>query len=212
MGLKEGTLTALIKGGCSIPLYNLGASVFYRMLQALDYLATEGTVHRDVKPDNILYVSGQGGQYHFQLGDFGFSNYTSIAATFAGSSLFMAPEMFENGRQSPKLDVWSLYVTVLWTLDAGGFRKASEKFNTINDAREAILHVASKVDIVSNISEMARINPDERASAAQMLVKCFNGEGLSTPRAKVPRLITSPTRGDGIALATANPTTTTPPQ
>jgi hypothetical protein len=27
---------------------------------------------------------------------------------------------------------------------------------------------------------MARVNPDERASAAQILVKVYNGEGLTT--------------------------------
>ncbi|KAI1076886.1 hypothetical protein F5B20DRAFT_583836 [Whalleya microplaca] len=33
---------------------------------------------------------------------------------------------------------------------------------------------------------MAMVNPEERASAAQMLVKFFDGDGLTTPRARVP--------------------------
>jgi hypothetical protein len=39
---------------------------------------------------------------------------------------------------------------------------------------------------------MAIVNPKERASAAQMLVKYFNGLGLSTPRNQVPALTSSP--------------------
>jgi len=45
---------------------------------------------------------------------------------------------------------------------------------------------------MSQIREMAIFNPEKRASAAQMLVKCFNGEGLSTPRNQVPALNSSP--------------------
>jgi hypothetical protein len=96
--------------------------------------------------------------------------------------------MFRKGGQTSKLDVWSLFVTMLWTLDVGGFRQKSYQFQSVEDAQEAVLFAASKGDI-SKIQETAIINPVRRASAAQMLVKCFNGEGLSTPRNKVPALI-----------------------
>jgi predicted protein tyrosine phosphatase len=41
---------------------------------------------------------------------------------------------------------------------------------------------------MSKIQEMAIVDPERRASAAQMLVKCYNGVGLSTPRNQVPAL------------------------
>ncbi|KAI1161714.1 hypothetical protein F5B18DRAFT_626749 [Nemania serpens] len=40
---------------------------------------------------------------------------------------------------------------------------------------------------------MAALNSDERASAAQMLVKHFSGEGLCTPRNRVPDLTSGTT-------------------
>jgi serine/threonine protein kinase len=40
-------------------------SVFPQMLQALDCIAWKGIIHRDVKPENILYISQLGGQYQF---------------------------------------------------------------------------------------------------------------------------------------------------
>ena len=194
MGLKEGNLLSLVRNGCSIPITDLGTTVFHHMLQAIDFLTMNGIVHRDIKPENILYVS-RPGQYEFQLGDFGLSNRQIIATTFAGSVLYMAPEMFQTGEQTHKADIWSLYVTMLWVLDVEGFRDASGMFVTSHNARTAVLSVASSTNSVSVIREMARPEPAERACAAQMLVKCFDGHGLTTPRNKVPPLVEADSKG-----------------
>ena len=93
--------------------------------------------------------------------------------------------MFHKGSQAPRVDVWSLFVMMLWTLNVGEFRESCEQFEYPEDAREAVC-TASKMDIVSKIQEMAVVNLEKRASAAQMLVKCYNGGGLTTPRSQVP--------------------------
>jgi hypothetical protein len=81
---------------------------------------------------------------------------------------------------------------MLWILDAGEFRQRSNRFKTVAEVQRAVLSAALNVDSVSKIQEMAAVNPKERASAAQMLVKYYNGVGLSTPRNQVPSLINSP--------------------
>jgi serine/threonine protein kinase len=201
MGLKEGTLESLVESG--VDASAVANSAFPQMLQALDCIAWKGIVHRDVKPENILYISQPDGQYQFQLGDFGLCNRIVDAATFAGSRLYMPPEMFQEGDQTHKVDVWSLFVTMLWILDAGEFRQRSNKFKTVAEVRRVVLSAASNVDSVSKIREMAIVNPEERASAAQMLVKYFDGAGLSTPRNQVPALTTSPS--PTLALARGPP-------
>ncbi|WEW57729.1 hypothetical protein PRK78_003196 [Emydomyces testavorans] len=103
----------------------------------------------------------------------------------------MASEMHQTGGQTPKVDVWSLFVTMLWILEIQ-FRRC--QFQTAQDAQAAVLFAAANMDIVSKIREMAIIDPDQRASAAQMLVKLYNGEGLSTPWNQVPVLPVSPSR------------------
>ena len=67
-------------------------------------------------------------------------------------------------------------------LNIGGFRQRSNQFRYHRQVQRAVLSAASNVDSVSKIREMAIVNPEERASAAQMLVKLFDGAGLSTPR------------------------------
>lgn len=199
MGLKEGTLESLIESG--VDASAVANSVFPQMLQALDCIAWKGIVHRDVKPENILYVSQPDGRYQFQLGDFGLCNRIVDAATFAGSRLYMPPEMFQEGDQTHKVDVWSLFVTILWILDAGKFRQRSNNFKTVAEVRRAVLSAACNVDSVSKIREMAVVDPEERASAAQMLIKYFDGAGLSTPRNRVPDLTTSPSTAIAAARA-----------
>ena len=201
MGLKEGTLESLVESGANV--IAVAESVFPQMLEALDRIAWGGIVHRDVKPENILYLSQPNGQWQFQLGDFGLCNRIIDATTFAGTCLYMAPEMFQEGYQTPKLDVWSFFVTILWTLDVEGFRQRSNCFRNHAEVQRAVLSAASNVDMVSKIREMAIVGPEERASAAQMLVKHFDGVGLSTPRHQVPTLTSSPP--PRIAAAGASP-------
>lgn len=191
MGLKEGTLASLILKGADEDA--IATRAYQHMLQALDYIANKGIVHRDVKPENILYITQPDGQFWFQLGDFGLCNRTVIAVTRAGTPIYMAPEVLSARRekQTNKVDVWSLLVTIVWTLDAGQFRQqlmTTDRFRYEAEVQSAIVRIATTDRRVWNIREMAILEPSQRASAAQMLVKHFGGEGLATERSKVPDL------------------------
>jgi len=100
--------------------------------------------------------------------------------------------MFRGGDQTQKVDVYSLFVTMLWVFDAGELCQGSKEFKTFAQVHRAVSSAASNVDSVSKIREMVIINPEERASAAQMIVKYFSGVGLSTPGKQVPPLTPCP--------------------
>ncbi|KAM4066441.1 kinase [Hirsutella rhossiliensis] len=91
--------------------------VAFEMLSALDYLALRNLCHRDVKPANILCERKNDGTYIFQLSDFGLVDHQQLAQSVCGTSVFTAPEVLDGGgleksHQSPKMDVWSLFVTL----------------------------------------------------------------------------------------------------
>lgn len=181
MGLKDGTLASLVEHGHKFPIED----VFPQMLSALDFLATKGILHRDIKPQNILYLIS-GDCYQFQLADFGLcSDSITVATSRVGTPIYMAPEVRLKGvKQTCKVDIWSLFVTMLWTYNEG-FRRQSRRWRDAEDARSTILAEARTMGIEST---MAIEDPQNRASAAYILLHKFNGVGLTTPRWVIPRL------------------------
>ena len=180
MGLKEGDLRNLIVPQNHPSLQELARDVLYHVLQALDFLAGQDLVHRDVKPANILYET-RAGKYHFALGDFGLSRQIDRAESRVGTPNFLAPEVIYGHKQTHKMDVWSLFVTYLWILDIEGFRRTIRTFTSDEVAFQKISS-AGTLPGVNEFQEMAKIDSSERASAAQMLLKCWDGRGLTTRR------------------------------
>ncbi|KAK2797257.1 hypothetical protein FQN50_009265 [Emmonsiellopsis sp. PD_5] len=182
MALQEGSLRGLIESGISG--VEVVKSVASNILEALDFIASKGVIHRDVKPDNILYMSEPAGIYNFLLGDFGVCNREGSAATETGTNQYMAPEMFyPGGRQTTKVDIWSLFITLMWVLNDQSFR---EKVNYLSSGEaQALAKSAASGQYLSDLKEMVAFDPAKRASAAQMLVKIFKGEGLTTRRSQI---------------------------
>ena len=88
-----------------------------QILSALQYLHENKVVHRDIKPDNILYDTDINGQPNFYIADFGLSvagSATAIGQNRAGTPGFMPPEILlnDNGKPGPASDVWSFAITL----------------------------------------------------------------------------------------------------
>ncbi|KAH7016652.1 kinase-like domain-containing protein [Macrophomina phaseolina] len=179
--LKDGNVGHLIDTGVSPRQRAMASTLLYQMFQASDYLDRSGVIHRDVKPANILHSRGP--IFLFQLADFGMSNYVSKARTLAGSVIWMAPEVMNNKgvEQTPKVDVWSLFVVLVQVINVRGFHDKIKHLKKEPDILVALREECAD-EILVPLKPMAEQDPAKRSSAGDMLDVLFKGVGRTSPR------------------------------
>lgn len=184
MELKPGNVQDLIHTGLYERDRSSAEPFLHQMLQAIDYLTMKDVIHRDIKPEKILYSPTPECGYLYQLADFGLANLAANAQTRAGSPLYMAPELQLNTRlpQTTKIDVWSLFVTLVYMMNVDGFREKSKTLFTPDQRINTILNIANRRGEFRWLKDMAIEDPSQRASAGDMIDRVFTGEGRVTPR------------------------------
>lgn len=82
-----------------------------QVLEAVDFMHTQGVVHRDLKPENLLYYS-QEEDSKIMISDFGLSKMedSGIMATACGTPGYVAPEVLAQKPYGKAVDVWSIGV------------------------------------------------------------------------------------------------------
>lgn len=117
---------------------------------ALDFAHSQGVIHRDVKPDNVVFDLS-GNPY---LADFGIARLTAqstgnlTGTGVVGTLAYMAPEMAYDGKAGPASDLYALGVTAWEMLTAQPLYQAG------NPAEMMLAHIQQA------IPEIHTLRPD----------------------------------------------------
>jgi len=145
-----------------------------QMLLVVNYLHTQGVVHRDLKLENFLYDSASGDT--LKLIDFGFSKVfdpnVKMCAT-CGTLAYVAPEVLQRSYTS-QCDMWSLGVIAFILLSGYMPFAGSQQEQTENIAAGKYLLKKERWNSVSPsglafVKSLLQVDPSRRLTAEQAL-------------------------------------------
>lgn len=85
--------------------------LFSQFAAGLKYMRSKSVVHRDLKPQNILFTSSTDDDAQLKIIDFGFSQIRdnmNMMTSMVGTPIYMAPEILQNKPYTGKSDLWSV--------------------------------------------------------------------------------------------------------
>jgi len=175
------------------------ASLFAQILLSMEYLHSLNIVHRDVKPENILYLTE--GANQIKLIDFGYAGMWSEEKPLTGlcgTPDYVAPEVLtwyeddEHGTPYGKgSDLWSLGVLLYVILSGCSPFSADEEEAILALVQEAKyeFHEAEWKDISPEakdlISQLLMVKPEERLTMQQLLDHSWLKSAIATSRVEI---------------------------
>lgn len=166
--LRGPSLRTVLEAGPVPP--DRAARICEQVLAALDYAHTQGVLHRDVKPGNVMLVGDQA-----VLTDFGIALLDGVSVITAtgqlpGSPEYVAPERIRGKETRPAADLWSVGV-MLYGMLVG---RTPFQRDDIQATMGAVLSLDPDPDprvgaLAPVVNGLLRKDPAERMSAREAM-------------------------------------------
>lgn len=189
--MSGGSLADMIKKG-KFSLKD-AALIIERLASALDYAHARKIIHRDIKPDNVLF-DGSNNPY---LSDFGVAKLTesSITATgdeVIGTPAYISPEQARGERVDPRADIYGLGA-ILYEMLTGERPYGAETviglaLQHVNDPIPDILKARPDLppEVDTIIKTALAKDKDKRYATAMTLARALNRAAFGDERATPP--------------------------
>lgn len=171
------TLADLIQQRGALPVVE-ALSIAEQIADALAYAHEQGTIHRDVKPGNIMFLDKD--CHHAVLTDFGIARLLddtgmTITGTMAGTPAYMSPEAGKGENVDIRSDLYSLGVLLYELVSGETPYKGETPVRVVMQHVTAPLpsvreHMPNLPDLVVQIIEKAMAKtPEERFQSAEAM-------------------------------------------
>ncbi|HXG66186.1 MAG TPA: serine/threonine-protein kinase [Blastocatellia bacterium] len=161
-------------------------SIFRSIVDAINYVHSQGIIHRDIKSNNVKINScGQVKLLDFGIAKSGSSPQLTVTGGFVGTLQYLPPEQFRGAPADARSDVWALGV-LLYEMVTGRmpFEAATvgELFNKVSNATfppPTSLNPHVPRDLEAIIMRCLRKEPGERYQSALDLLQDVNRANTS---------------------------------
>lgn len=176
-----------------------GLSIVEQVARALAAAHAQGVVHRDVRPENVMWNAKTG---RAVLTDFGIAGILETGSeivtqiTRVGQTLgkveFSSPEQLRSEKVTEATDVYSLGLLAYWLLAGEG------PFEGTSNAEKI------RAQLEGRPRPLRELVPDVPVPAAEVVEQCLDKVGARRPRAeRVARVVTGARTGETAAAAAA---------
>ncbi|MBE9076394.1 tetratricopeptide repeat protein [Romeria aff. gracilis LEGE 07310] len=182
------TLTEIVNSGGALPEQRV-EEILISLLSVLKFIHAEGIIHRDIKPDNILYQTEQGKPF---LIDFGAvkeilgihldSQGNTASSIVIGTKGYMPLEQ-ASGRPVFSSDLYSLTMTMIYLLTGKWPQELIDPRNGQVQWRSHTLGVSSRLANV--LDKGLQPHPRDRYATAQDMLEALQPSKSTVPETEV---------------------------